>query len=131
MKEFDKKYLIVAESGDLAEIKIFDKVRDCIVVLKNGKFTDETENCKKLSKKKVAVMGGLYYQLLKNEIEIGQALIYERNVVFFTDDENEVNEYLLNTRIKQLEFLLENAKIYKEKFEIGKQSYTYKHIDKI
>lgn len=128
--KLNKNYMVVVESGLLSTILIFDKVRTCIVQLEQGRFKDITEDCKKLTKKKNKVVGGLWYQFLHNEIDSSSACIWEDNIMFHTDDENEVDTFLLETRVKQLKFMLENAETHLARYQNGKQAYTYKHCEK-
>ena len=128
--KLNKNYMVVVESGLLSTILIFDKVRTCIVQLEQGRFKDITEDCKKLTKKKNKVVGGLWYQFLHNEIDSTSACIWEDNIMFHTDDENEVDTFLLETRVKQLKFMLENAEVHLARYQNGKQAYTYKHCKK-
>ena len=67
--KLDKKYMVIAQSGVLSEILIFDKERMCIVKLEYGRFTDITEDCKKLTKRKNKVVGALWYDFLNKEID--------------------------------------------------------------
>jgi hypothetical protein len=126
----NKNYMVVVESGLLSTILIFDKVRMCIVQLEQGRFKDITEDCFKLTKKKNKVIGGLWYQFLHNEIDSTSACIWEDKIMFHTDNENEVDMFLLETRVKQLKFMLENAETYLIRYQGGKQAYTYKHCEK-
>ena len=128
--KLDKNYMVVVESGLLADITIFDKTRMSITTLKNGVFKDITEECQKLTKRKQKVVGGLAYQFLYNEIDSSSACIWEEKIMYHTDNENEVDEFLLVVRVKQLEFLLDNARVHQDGYKIGKQAYTYKHCKK-
>ena len=128
--KLNKNYMVVAESGLLSTILIFDKVRMCITQLEQGRFKDITEDCLKLTKKKNKVIGGLWYQFLHNEIDSTSACIWEDNIMFHTDDENEVDTFLLETRVKQLKFMLENAETHLARYQNRKQAYTYKHCEK-
>ena len=128
--KLNKNYMVVAEYGLLSTILIFDKVRMCITQLEQGRFKDITEDCLKLTKKKNKVVGGLWYQFLHNEIDSTSACIWEDKIMFHTDDENEVDMFLLESRVKQLKFMLENAETYLIRYKDGKQAYTYKHCEK-
>ena len=128
--KFDKNYMVVAQSGVLSEILIFDKKENSIFQLSHGRFKDITEDCLKLTKRKNKVCGGLWYQFLHGEIDSSSACIWEEKIMYHTDNENEVNEFLLVARVKQLEFLLDNARVHQERYKIGKQAYTYKHCEK-
>lgn len=128
--KLNKNYMVVAESGLLSTILIFDKVRMCIVQLEHGRFTDITEDCLKLTKRKNKVCGGLWYQFLHNEIDSTSACIWEDKIMLHTDNESEVDMFLFETRVKQLKFMLENAETHKERYQNGKQAYTYKHCEK-
>ena len=128
--KLNKNYMVVAESGLLSTILIFDKVRMCIVQLEHGRFTDITEDCFKLTKRKNKVCGGLWYQFLQNEIDNTSACIWEDKIMFHTDNENEVDMFLFETRVKQLKFMLENAETHNLRYQNGKQAYTYKHCEK-
>ena len=128
--KLNKNYMVVVESGLLSTMLIFDKVRMCITQLEYGRFKDVTEDCKKLTKRKNKVVGGLWYQFLHNEIDSTSACIWEDNIMFHTDDENEVDTFLLETRVKQLKFMLENAETHLARYQNGKQAYTYKHCEK-
>lgn len=128
--KLNKNYMVVVESGLLSTILIFDKVKMCITQLEQGRFKDITEDCFKLTKKKNKVVGGLWYQFLHNEIDSTSACIWEDNIMFHTDDENEVDTFLLETRVKQLKFMLENAETHLARYQNGKQAYTYKHCEK-
>ena len=129
--KLDKNYMVVVESGVLSEILIFDKQKECIVSLEYGRFKDITENCLKLTKKKNKVIGGLWYQFLHNEIDSSSACIWDREIMLHTDNENEVDIFLLDARIKQLKFMLEDAEIQEQKYNNNKQAYTYKFCEKI
>lgn len=129
--KLDKNYMVVVPSGVLSEILIFDKQKECIVSLEHGKFKDITEDCRKLTKRKQSVCGGLWYQFLHNEIDSTSACIWDREIMFHTDNEKEVDMFLLETRIKQLEFMLNNARLHEQKYNNGKQAYTYKHCEKV
>ena len=128
--KLDKNYMVVAPSGVLSEILIFDKQKECIVSLEHGKFKDITEDCRKLTKRKQSVCGGLWYQFLHNEIDSTSACIWDREIMFHTDNEKEVDMFLLETEIKQLNFMLENARLQEQKYNDGKQAYTYKFCEK-
>ena len=128
--KFDKNYMVVVESGVLSEILIFDKKKNSIFQLSYGRFKDITDDCLKLTKKKNKVCGGLWYQFLHNEIDSTSACIWESGILYHTDNENEVNTFLLETRIKQLKFMLEDAEIQNTRYSNGKQAYTYKHCEK-
>ena len=128
--KLDKNYMVVVPSGVLSEILIFDKRRECIIRLERGVFKDITEDCKKLTKRKQSVCGGLWYQFLHNEIDSTSACIWDREIMFHTDNENEVDMFLLETEIKQLNFMLENARLQEQKYNDGKQAYTYKFCEK-
>ena len=128
--KLDKNYMVVVESGVLSEILIFDKQKECIVSLEYGRFKDITENCLKLTKKKNKVIGGLWYQFLHNEIDSSSACIWDREIMLHTDNENEVDIFLLDARIKQLKFMLEDAEIQEQKYNNDKQAYTYKFCEK-
>ena len=128
--KLDKNYMVVVESGVLSNILIFDKKEMCIYQLDHGNFTDITQNCLKLTKRKQKVVGGLWYEFLHNEIDSSNACIWEDKIVYHTDNENEVDTFLLETRIKQLEFMLNNARLNEQKYNNGKQAYTYKHCEK-
>ena len=129
--KLDKNYMVVVESGVLSEILIFDKQKECIVSLEYGRFKDITENCLKLTKKKNKVIGGLWYQFLHNEIDSSSACIWDREIMLHTDNESEVDTFLLDARIKQLKFMLEDAEIQNTRYNNGKQAYTYKHCEKV
>lgn len=128
--KLDKNYMVVVPSGVLSEILIFDKQKECIVSLEHGKFKDITEDCRKLTKRKQSVCGGLWYQFLHNEIDSTSACIWDREIMFHTDNEKEVDMFLLETEIKQLNFMLENARLQEQKYNDGKQAYTYKFCEK-
>ena len=72
----------------------------------------------------------LWYEFLHNEIDSTRACIWEDKIMFHTDNENEVDTFLLETRVKQLKFMLENAETYLIRYQNGKQAYTYKHCEK-
>lgn len=120
------KFLIVAESGKLAEHTVFDFEKMEIVRLYNGVYTNITEECKRLSKRKNAVIGGLWYKLLNGEIDRRSALIWDDAVVIDTDNKKDVDKILLNTQKAQIEFMLQNVNAYISKLENGKQVYTYR-----
>ena len=128
--KLDKNYMVVVPSGVLSEILIFDKQKECIVSLEHGRFKDITENCLKLTKKKNKVSGGLWYDFLHNEIDSSSACIWDREIMLHTDNENEVDTFLLDARIKQLKFMLEDAEIQEQKYNNSKQAYTYKFCEK-
>ena len=128
--KLDKNYMVVVPSGVLSEILIFDKQKECIISLEHGRFKDITEDCFKLTKKKNKVVGGLWYQFLHNEIDSTSSCIWDREIMFHTDDEKEVDTFLLDARIKQLKFMLEDATIQEQKYNNGKQAYTYKFCEK-
>ena len=50
--------------------------------------------------------------------------------MFHTDKESEVDIFLLDARIKQLQFMLEDATIQEQKYHNNKQAYTYKFCEK-
>lgn len=50
--------------------------------------------------------------------------------MFHTDNESEVDKFLLETRVKQLKFMLEDATIQEQKYYNNKQAYTYKFCEK-
>ena len=129
--KLDKNYMVVAESGLLSTILIFDKVRMCITQLEQGRFKDITEDCLKLTKKKNKVIGGLWYEFLHNEIDSSSSCIWDREIMLYTDNENEVDTFLLDARIKQLKFMLEDAEIQEQKYDNNKQAYTYKFCEKV
>ena len=128
--KLDKNYMVVVPSGVLSEILIFDKRKEYIIRLERGVFKDITEDCKKLTKRKQAVCGGLWYQFLHNEIDSTSACIWDREIMFHTDKESEVDIFLLDARIKQLQFMLEDATIQEQKYHNNKQAYTYKFCEK-
>ena len=128
--KLNKNYMVVVESGLLSTILVFDKVRMCIVQLEQGRFNDITDECLKLTKKKNKVVGGLWYQFLHDEIDSTSACIWEDTILFHTDEEKEVDMFLLETRVKQLKFMLENAETHNTRYNNGKQAYTYKHCEK-
>lgn len=121
------KFLIVAESGRLAENKIFDFEKMKIIKLYNGVYTDITEECKKLTKRKNAVVGGLWYKFLNGEIDRRSALIWDNSIVLETNDKTEVDKLLLSIQKDQIEFMLQNVNAYISKLENGKQVYTYRY----
>ena len=129
--KFDKNYMVVAQSGVLSEILIFDKKKNSIFQLSHGRFKDITEDCLKLTKRKNKVCGGLWYQFLHNEIDSTSACIWENGILYHTDNENEVNQFLFETRMKQLKFMLEDAETHNTRYNNGKQAYTYKHCEKV
>ena len=129
--KLDKNYMVVVPSGVLSEILIFDKRKECIIRLERGVFKDITEDCFKLNKRKQSVIGGLWYQFLHNEIDSSSACIWDREIMLYTDNENEVDTFLIDARIKQLKFMLEDAETQEQKYNNGKQSYTYKFCEKI
>ena len=129
--KLDKNYMVVVPSGVLSEILIFDKQKECIVSLEYGRFKDITEDCKKLTKRKQSVIGGLWYEFLHNEIDSTSSCIWDREIMLHTDNENEVDTFLLDARIKQLKFMLEDAEIQEQKYNNSKQAYTYKFCEKI
>lgn len=129
--KLDKNYMVVVPSDVLSEILIFDKQKECIVSLEHGRFKDITEDCKKLTKKKNKVVGGLWYQFLHNEIDSSSACIWDREIMLYTNEESEVDTFLLDARIKQLKFMLEDAEIQEQKYNNSKQAYTYKFCEKI
>jgi len=129
--KFDKNYMVVAQSGVLSEILIFDKKENSIFQLSHGRFKDITEDCLKLTKRKNKVCGGLWYQFLHNETDSTSACIWENGILYHTDNENEVNQFLFETRMKQLKFMLEDAEIQNTRYNNGKQAYTYKHCEKV
>ena len=128
--KLDKNYMVVVPSGVLSEILIFDKRKECIITLEYGRFKDVTSDCLKLTKKKNKVIGGLWYEFLHNEIDSSSACIWDREIMLYTDNENEVDTFLLDARIKQLKFMLEDAEIQEQKYNNGKQAYTYKFCEK-
>lgn len=128
--KFDKNYMVVAQSGVLSDILIFDKKENSIFQLSYGRFKNITEDCLKLTKRKNKVCGGLWYQFLQNEIDNTGACLWESDILYHTDNENEVNDFLIETRVKQINFMLEDATTHKEKYNNGKQAYTYKFIGK-
>ena len=128
--KLDKNYMVVVPSGVLSEILIFDKKKECIVTLEHGRFKDITEDCKKLTKKKNKVIGGLWYEFLHNEIDSSSACIWDREITLHTDNENEVDTFLLDARIKQLKFMIEDATMQEQKYNNSKQAYTYKFCEK-
>ena len=129
--KFDKNYMVVAQSGVLSEILIFDKKENSIFQLSHGRFKDITEDCLKLTKRKNKVCGGLWYQFLHNEIDSTSACIWDNGILYHTDNENEVNQFLFETRMKQLKFMLEDAETQNTRYNNGKQAYTYKHCEKV
>ena len=128
--KLDKNYMVVVESGVLSEILIFDKQKECIVSLEHGRFKDITSDCLKLTKKKNKVIGGLWYQFLHNEIDSSSACIWDREIMLHTNEESEVDTFLLDARIKQLNFMLEDATTQGQKYHNNKQAYTYKFCEK-
>ena len=128
--KFDKNYMVVAQSGVLSEILIFDKKENSIFQLSHGRFKDITEDCLKLTKRKNKVCGGLWYQFLHNEIDSSSACIWDREIMLYTNNESEVDTFLLDARIKQLKFMLEDAEIQEQKYNNSKQAYTYKFCEK-
>ena len=57
--------------------------------------------------------------------------MWDSGILYYTNNEDEVNIFLLETRIKQLEFMLDNARACDEKYKHNKQAYTYKFIEKL
>ena len=129
--KLDKNYMVVAQSGVLSEILIFDKEKQLIIKLEYGRFIDITEDCKKLTNRKNKVCGALWYEFLNKEIDNTQACLWDNEILYHTDNEDEINTFLIETRIKQLEFMLDNARAYNEKYKHNKQAYTYKFIEKL
>ena len=129
--KFDKNYMVVAQSGVLSEILIFDKKENSIFQLAHGRFKDITEDCLKLTKRKNKVCGGLWYQFLHNEIDSSNACLWDSGILYHTNNENEVNAFLFETRVKQLKFMLEDAETHNTSYNNGKQAYTYKHCEKV
>ena len=128
--KLDKNYMVVVPSGVLSEILIFDKRKECIISLEHGRFKDITEDCKKLTKRKNKVIGGLWYEFLHNEIDSTSACVWDREITLHTDNENEVDTFLLDARIKQLKFMIEDATMQEQKYNNNKQAYTYKFCEK-
>ena len=50
--------------------------------------------------------------------------------MLYTDKESEIDTFLLDARIKQLKFMLEDATIQEQRYNNNKQAYTYKFCEK-
>ena len=120
------KFLVTKNSSILAGIEIFDKEKMCIVELKNGVYEDITDKCKKLSKKKDKVIGGLWYKVLTENLDYSSACIFKDEIVLETDDKHELDQLLFATQLSQLEWNLQQAQAQYEKMLDNKQYYTYR-----
>ena len=96
-----EKFLVISSDNNYT-LNIFDFEKMQIVRLHNGVFTNETENCQKMTKRKQTVIGGLWYKFLHGEIDRKQAYIYENEISLFTDDKMELDKFILSVQKMQL-----------------------------
>ena len=120
-----EKFLVISSDNNYT-LNIFDFEKMQIVILHNGVFTDETENCQKMTKRKQTVIGGLWYKFLHGEIDRKQAYIYENEISLATDDKMELDKFILSVQKMQIENLLKNCNLNIRKMENNKQYYTYR-----
>lgn len=120
-----EKFLVISSDNNYT-LNIFDFEKMQIVRLHNGVFTDETDNCQKMTKRKQTVIGGLWYKFLHGEIDRKQAYIYEKEISLVTDDKTELDKFILSIQKMQIENLLENCNLNIRKMENNKQYYTYR-----
>lgn len=120
-----EKFLVISSDNNYT-LNIFDFEKMKIVRLHNGVFTDETDNCQKLTKRKQTVIGGLWYKFLHGEIDRKQAYIYTEEIKLVTDEKSELDKFILSAQKMQIEKLLENCNLNISKMENNKQYYTYR-----
>lgn len=120
-----EKFLVISSDNNYT-LNIFDFEKMQIVRLHNGVFTNETENCQKMTKRKQTVIGGLWYKFLHGEIDRKQAYIYENEISLATDDKMELDKFILSVQKMQIENLLKNCNLNIRKMENNKQYYTYR-----
>lgn len=120
-----EKFLVISSDNNYT-LNIFDFEKMKIVRLHNGVFTDETDNCQKLTKRKQTVIGGLWYKFLHGEIDRKQAYIYIEEIKLVTDEKSELDKFILSVQKMQIENLLENCNLNISKMENNKQYYTYR-----
>ena len=126
MEAIMEKFLVFS-SDNKYTLNIFDFEKMKIIRLHNGVFTDETENCKKMTKRKQTVIGGLWYKFLHGEIDRKQAYIYENEICLTTDKKLELDKFILSIQKMQIENMLENCTLNISKMENDKQYYTYRY----
>ena len=115
------------------EIIAFDRKRSKVVRLQDGRFTDITDDCKKIYERELKKerhpngkkLGGLWYECLKGLCDRVSACIWTSNVMVETDNQKEFDEVLLNKQRKQIELMLTICNDKQEKLQNDKQYYTY------
>lgn len=130
----DKQFMIFSDISG-TEFIAFDKKRMKIVKISKGIFEDITDECIKLYKRyqkkptKNKKMGMLWYEFFQGKIYQNQALIYNDEIVIYTDDQKEFDKKLLEIRLNQLNKLLNITKDNLKALKNNEQYYTYTFND--
>lgn len=127
-----KQFLIFKLSEDI-ECMVLDKKRNKIVRIKDGKFTDLTDECKKMYDKELKKernkngkkIGGLWYECLNGLCDKLSACIWKDEVIIETDNQIDFDTKLFDLQQKQLELLIRMNNNNTQKLQNNEQYYTY------
>lgn len=112
----NKKFLSVYDGV------ITDKTKECEKMYKTYRRSVESGKCPD------AKMGVRYYEYLNSEIDLSQC-VYNNSIIFQTDNRKELDLFILESVVKQLEFKLADYKVYIDRIqkgEIDSTLYTYR-----
>lgn len=127
------KKQFLAFSAHSNEIIVFDRKRSKVVRLQDGRFTDITNDCKKIYERELKKerhpngkkLGGLWYECLNGLCDRTSACIWKDDIIIETDNQKEFDEVLLNKQRKQIELMLKLCDYQQDKLQNDKQYYTY------
>lgn len=123
----DKMFMVF--KADELEYIIFDKKRNIIISLKNGRFEDITNKCQKIYNKELnkvnKKLGGLWYGYLIGAYNNTKAYIFKDDIVLETDNQKEFDNKILEIKKEQIELMLQRVNKELQKLINNKQYYTY------
>ena len=120
-----EKFIAYSENNNY-DLIIFDFEKKQIVRLHQGVFTDETEKCRKYTRRKQTVIGGLWYRFLNGEIDNKQAWVLNEYIKIRTDSKKELDVFILSVQRTQILQMLEDCDRAIGKMVMDEQYYTYR-----
>ena len=114
---------------------ILDKVNKKYIIVNDGMLHDETDTIEKMYKKYYTdikndkmpsiKMGVLYYEYLQGNKDLKDCIIYDSDIIFQTDNRIELDKFIIQSQIEQLDNKRKHLNSYIKKIEDNAGLYTY------
>ena len=114
---------------------ILDKVNKKYIIVNDGMLHDETNTIEKMYKKYYTdikngktssiKMGVLYYEYLQGNKDLKDCIIYDSDIIFQTDNRIELDKFIIQSQIEQLDNKRKHLNSYIKKIEDNAGLYTY------